>query len=432
MSDTNHQKEQQAKSLNVNLGKEVGDRTFNDRAEVRDFIAAEKKAADYLFGSQEARNPTNLRSTLVASFEQFEKRWNQNESTYAAFEESGDVDNMIKVNRAAESLLSSFFGGTDWILSESRRGRFLTLLGNRNYSMEARRAVAAAFRGKSPNSSEPRIVIGTCLAAAFAAGYTPQPEIEAGHAEALQRLNTAKTQLQQDGDQLRRINLKSLQNQRESYRRRRAAIDREWSSRLRDLDSAFDAKLAYVDRVINEYTRQLQFDEPRLHWTLKQRYHYLAASILGLVFFVSIAAALYGGYYFVEPLLLSPGEIAVAAGEANPSTSATVLIRRLAIVGLFASVAFIWLRLVIKLLLSQLHLASDAGERVTLIKTYLAFSVGKDDDDQTIEADRTLLLNTIFRTTSSGLIKDDALPPGVLDLVTRVSADASRPPRSTG
>jgi hypothetical protein len=66
--------------------------------------------------------------------------------------------------------------------------------------------------------------------------------------------------------------------------------------------------------------------------------------------------------------------------------------------------------------LSHLHLATDAGERVVMVKTYLSLIEG-----QGIASDghRQLILQALFRPAADGIVKDEGIPPTVLELLTR-------------
>ena len=70
---------------------------------------------------------------------------------------------------------------------------------------------------------------------------------------------------------------------------------------------------------------------------------------------------------------------------------------------------FIWaMRILVKLLLSNSHLSADADERIAMIQTYLALlEEGKLDETD----GRRALLAAIFRPTTTGVIKDEGMPP---------------------
>ena len=84
---------------------------------------------------------------------------------------------------------------------------------------------------------------------------------------------------------------------------------------------------------------------------------------------------------------------------------------------------FVWpIRIVSRLLLSNLHLWTDAEERVTMVKTYLSLlrsDSGLDDSD------RTLILNAMFRQSATGIVKDDGLGVSATALSSRLTSGGS-------
>ena len=89
---------------------------------------------------------------------------------------------------------------------------------------------------------------------------------------------------------------------------------------------------------------------------------------------------------------------------------------RLVMLGFVAAIGIWAVRLVVRLLLSHMHLATDAAERVTMVKTYLALieadKLPKDDD-------RKMILQALFRPGSDGMVKDEGLPHPALEFLTR-------------
>jgi Family of unknown function (DUF6161) len=77
----------------------------------------------------------------------------------------------------------------------------------------------------------------------------------------------------------------------------------------------------------------------------------------------------------------------------------------------------VWaVRLIVRMYLSHQHLATDAEERVTMIKTYLALLEG---DKMPSDDDRKLVLTPLFRPATDGIVKDEGLPHPLLELFTR-------------
>ncbi len=89
---------------------------------------------------------------------------------------------------------------------------------------------------------------------------------------------------------------------------------------------------------------------------------------------------------------------------------------RVAVLGLIAVLGIWALRMVVRMFLSHQHLATDASERVTMVKTYLALL---EADRMPADEDRKLVLAPLFRPATDGIVKDEGLPHPLLDFLTR-------------
>jgi hypothetical protein len=92
-------------------------------------------------------------------------------------------------------------------------------------------------------------------------------------------------------------------------------------------------------------------------------------------------------------------------------------------IGLFLIVSTfaLWmLRLVIKLLLSNIHLAVDAQERVVMINTFMALIRRPESAAGLAKEDIAIVLAPIFRPSTTGVIKDDGGPTSLGEFLTRL------------
>ena len=92
-------------------------------------------------------------------------------------------------------------------------------------------------------------------------------------------------------------------------------------------------------------------------------------------------------------------------------------------IGLFLIVSTfsLWLlRLVIKLLLSNIHLAVDAQERVVMINTFMALIRRPESAAGLRKEDIAIVLAPIFRPSTTGVIKDDGGPTSLGEFLTRL------------
>ena len=78
---------------------------------------------------------------------------------------------------------------------------------------------------------------------------------------------------------------------------------------------------------------------------------------------------------------------------------------------------YVWaLKIIVKIIMSQLHLANVAGERIVMTQTYLALSK---DGAIPQEKDMRLILTSLFHPTPTGIVKEDTVPPGMLDFISK-------------
>ncbi|MEM0514265.1 DUF6161 domain-containing protein [Pseudoalteromonas sp. YIC-827] len=79
----------------------------------------------------------------------------------------------------------------------------------------------------------------------------------------------------------------------------------------------------------------------------------------------------------------------------------------------------IWIiKIVANIFMSHLHLATDAQERRTMIHTYLALT-RKGQGPK--EEDRQLILQTLFRPSTTDMVKNDQGPTQLVDMINRLS-----------
>lgn len=86
----------------------------------------------------------------------------------------------------------------------------------------------------------------------------------------------------------------------------------------------------------------------------------------------------------------------------------------------FLGTLFFWvMRVIVKLMLSNIHLEGDAHEREVMCQTYLALLRDKTGLE---ENDKKLILTTLFRPSSSGIMGEDGIAPGLYDVMTKIAS----------
>ncbi|MDI1269466.1 MAG: DUF6161 domain-containing protein [Polaromonas sp.] len=161
-----------------------------------------------------------------------------------------------------------------------------------------------------------------------------------------------------------------------------------------------------MEQLRKTFREEIALRAPAEYWETKRRGHELMGRITGGLSFASIAGAAIGLGFFVHDLLGKTPQ-----GTAPESWKVAMLV----LIGLFT----VWgVRLLVRMFLSNLHLSTDAAERVVMVRTYLSLLEG---NRLSGGEDRQLILQALFRPASDGIVKDEGLPPSMFEFLTRQS-----------
>jgi len=168
--------------------------------------------------------------------------------------------------------------------------------------------------------------------------------------------------------------------------------------KLSDIAAAYDAHMA--------------LQAPVTYWESQRDHHRRLSIGFAIATSIWVLAGL-GALYALADFLMTSAETIDVAGYPFPKVPFWHVA--------FAAVAltmYFWVtRILVRVLISQIHLNTDASERVVMAKTYIALlKDGKGPKDE----DRQLVLQTLFRPSATGIVKDDAIPPTVLEWMTRI------------
>jgi hypothetical protein len=172
--------------------------------------------------------------------------------------------------------------------------------------------------------------------------------------------------------------------------------------------SRFDALYAGHEKNLAQlrqtFLEDIALKAPATYWDEKKKTHHLLSWIFGL----SSAAAMTGSVFLIYTFastFFSAQSVGGAAEAWRLGTLATIVV--------FA----VWAtRIIVRIFLSNLHLASDAAERVVMVKTYLSLLEG---ERLTAPEDRQLILQSLFRPTADGIVKDEGVPLSLAEVLTR-------------
>ena len=174
-----------------------------------------------------------------------------------------------------------------------------------------------------------------------------------------------------------------------------------------DFEELKGEKTEELENIKKFYSKSVQYHEAVNYWKLNAWWHGAWAS----VWFLSIALAMALLYKYAPPFAL---ELLTPLDTKNPSS---VPISHISLVILFAGLAVWALRLLVRFMLSSMHLATDSRERMIMTKTYIALTkegAGLQEDD------RKLIFSLLFHRAATGFVKDDAAPSTGVDLLTRL------------
>ncbi len=152
-----------------------------------------------------------------------------------------------------------------------------------------------------------------------------------------------------------------------------------------------------INNIANTYDQQMSLQSSVSYWNKRWKRHNKLAKIFGYVSLVT-GIALTGCLIGFSLHLLE---------GMDPSTY-----WKLAILGIATSFSAWIVRILVKIFLSNLHLSTDAKERVTMIKTYLAMLR---DGEGLADEDRQIILQTVFRPSHVGIVKDEGSPANIIE-----------------
>ena len=368
--------------LHVDLG-EAGELSFSTLKEFKEWFASEKAFYSKIAGGND-NNAQRAKNHL-------QQRWQKIQQQLTNLE-----NEILQKNRKpnesaplAQPVQQAFKQGNRTLHpSDSAQAKFLQAL-NKERPNDASAALCIIL-DQPPNANEPSSFTGAAALALFEAETSRSAQ---NHRESL-------NEVYRDG----RKQIASLKGQHTRLTRVTSDLEETGNSAIADQDSAHQDLLADHKQKLDErfiqatetlsaheetYREEIALHATIDYWAEEKKQRTNESQWVAGCFSVSLVAAAGMLWWFATQLF---------AAEITP--------QKIGAIFLAAAPIFWGLRVLARLLLSYLHLASDAGHRQLLIKTYLALhNEGKVRDE-----DRELLLGSIFRPASTGIVRDDAAP----------------------
>lgn len=174
-------------------------------------------------------------------------------------------------------------------------------------------------------------------------------------------------------------------------------VDSERDAAWEALNDAYNEKIK-LDAAVKLWSDQSAVHEGKYN---KLRYWAVGVGLGGLVCLAVwvLLSTLFAGWLF--------GSMSAGAGPSGLRISWPYEATMIAASTLIYSTIYLWtLRLIIRTMMAENHLAIDAKARSSMAHTYLALI----KDNAAEKDDRPIILASLFRPVTDGLVRDDAMP----------------------
>jgi hypothetical protein len=182
------------------------------------------------------------------------------------------------------------------------------------------------------------------------------------------------------------------------------AHSQQVSSAAESIDKLIERSEQEIEKYKFFVKQEIALKAPVTYWETKAAEHENQAFGFGIAVIVLMFLCGVGAFHslsFVKELV----------GEGGKTNYAGI-----AVVAVLVTLVLWMLRLVVRIFLSQQHLGADARERTAMVKTYLAL---KEAGVAPNNGDLTPVLVALFRPSSDGIVKDEAMPPVLAEILTR-------------
>lgn len=372
------------KSIQIELGQFNPAVQFSDLAEIERWHQSEKKSWQWV--QQSVRN----QQPLSQLWQHLSTQWQEIDRAISSTK-SADVKTYQQQVENTASVISQKYSQNRLLTTNSPRGIFVIEKANSDPILGAH--ALRYFVGLGIQQNDYKALEGAFIALQFDKGIESNVEAER------KSLNSLKAEWQTE------LSIIHSEFTNLCHQLEQQASDAE--SATQERQDNFKAFLAEAEESKNDieqtYRENMALQAPVDYWQKKAVRHNGLAKGFG------IASAVAG--------------VTVAGALGTLAYNLLLTIEkpdywRLAVLGIFTTLGVWLVRILIRLFLSNLHQGSDAEERVTMVQTFLSLmSEGHIEQEE----DRQLVLQALFRSTSTGLIKDEAAPPTLIDITNTIA-----------
>lgn len=379
---------------------------------------------DWIWIGQQNHNPTNSAWHVISKHLNQITSFIQQAQHYANQNQSENAENQIA---SAKSALENIISRYPWLLAKSSHRVFVEEVRDSGKTLEAG-IIVAHWMGLDLSGPPIRSTISALLQSElFERGIKDRARGEATTLKKLAGdLQTTLTNFQEnERTQTTRFNTlhEAISNQSSEQQTTFDAAQTERESGWKKLLTDSQAEL---DRLKETYDKHMALAAPVEYWDAKRKKH----SIWSVGTFIALVFGMLLAGYFLHTELQNVGKAVLLSNipaaiptQIQSYSSGTLPFAQSAATWhlgsliLLATLSFWFIRLLVRIFLSHLHLENDAAERVTMAKTYLALirdgNLPKEDSINTV-------LAALFRPTGDGIVKDEGVPPTTLEWFTKL------------
>ncbi|TCS10486.1 hypothetical protein EV278_11768 [Caulobacter sp. BK020] len=337
-----------------------------------------------------------------------------------------------QINNALNSLNSGNLDQAEnWARSYFQEGVPLPVFGSpkraliddvrTNISDRAAVGALAALTGRRFDGQDPEQVRGLFVAHEFLSGTgkVARQSVQNGLSSLLKQLGRQQQRAEEKADDLdRRIELTERRRARhfqkllDAGRRSRREFGHqtlneidEFKNQIQEQVAALsqekDGAIESIRRTEKTYSEHMGLKAPVTYWRRKAKSHLLKSRIVGVLGLLFAAAMVTLGVTQGVSWIL---DLITKVFKETKQWQATYSVLGIAA---FVLTIIFWIgRLISRTYVSESHLAIDAEERAVMVETYLALT----QENKIDTSERVLVLGSLFRSSSDGLVKDDGAP----------------------
>lgn len=391
----------------IQLPLDTGERSFADIKELSDWHARERQAFAWLHGPpcngdgdlNEVRRIVDLWLDGVQNFiDQYRAHGSDEAHQQTLIDETVGT-----FSRAANR--------RQLITSESADAQFVFGLRDRDEGPRSAHVAAYALNfllRARPNHPSGAALEGTYWALQYHQGSTETVAAQQKALDALCRDFAARLDRQHDEAIQKNQAITDIQegiseqrtSQENNFQQFMERAEKQLESAVQNFDKA-------IKRIKDTYYKELALHSSVTYWEDKGKQHKTLARIMGGLSVGSAFVTATAFVCFSDDLLDKP------LSEVTPWAFGVLFV---------ISTFGIWLtRLLTKMFISNLHLRTDAEERVTMIQAYLAMLR---DGDSPARGQEQVILTVLFRPSVAGYIKEEG-PAALHDVLTKFTAKSS-------